>query len=78
MSVQVYSLPVQTEGRSKAFLEWTSIDLYSKVSLSCGGNDHYYESIDVLGVLNNIIITNLSYSICPGKELEQTFGQKLA
>ena len=45
MSVQVYSLPVHTEGRSKAFLEWTSIDLYSKVSLSCGGNDHYYESI---------------------------------
>ena len=41
-------------------------------------NAYYGKYFDVLGVLNNIIITNLSYSICPGKELEQTFGHKLA
>ena len=27
MSVQVYSVPGQTEGKRKAFLEWKSIDL---------------------------------------------------
>ena len=34
----IYSVPGQTEGRRKAFLEWTSIDLYSKLSPTCGGN----------------------------------------
>ena len=38
MNAQVYSVPGQTEGRRKAFLEWTSIDLSSKLSLTCGGN----------------------------------------
>ena len=28
MSTQAYSVPGQTEGRSKAFLEWKSIDLF--------------------------------------------------
>ena len=40
MSAQVYSVPGQTEGRRKAFLERTSIDL----SLTCGGNVKYYIS----------------------------------
>ena len=33
MSAQTYSAPGLTEGRWKAFLEWTSIDLSSKLSL---------------------------------------------
>ena len=45
MSVQVYSVPGQTEGRRKAFLEWTSIDLSSKLSLTCGGNVNYYKNV---------------------------------
>ena len=38
MSTQVYSVPDQTEGRRIVFLEWTSIDLSSKLSLTCGDN----------------------------------------
>ena len=45
MSTQVYSVPGQTEGRRKAFLGWTSIDLSSKLSLTCGGNVKYYKSV---------------------------------
>ena len=46
MSVQVYFVPVQTEGRSnKAFLEWKSIDLSHELSLTCGGNVNYYKSV---------------------------------
>ena len=35
---QVYSVPGYTEGKTKALLEWKSIDLSSKLSLICGGN----------------------------------------
>ena len=45
MSAQVYSVPVQSEGRRKAFLEWKSIDLSSKPSLTCEGNVNYYKSV---------------------------------
>ena len=45
MSAQIYSVPGQTEGRRKAFLEWTSIDLSSKLSLTCEGNVSYYKSV---------------------------------
>ena len=45
MSVQVYSVPDKTEGRRKAFLEWTSMDLSSKLTLTCGGNVNYYKSV---------------------------------
>ena len=44
MSPQVYSVSVQTEGRSKAFLEWKRIDLSHELSLTCGGNVIYYKS----------------------------------
>ena len=44
MSARVHSIPGQTEGRRKAFLEWTSINLSSKLSLTCGGNVNYYKS----------------------------------
>ena len=44
MSAQVYSVPGQTEGRRKAFLEWKSIDLSYELSLTCGGNVNYYKS----------------------------------
>ena len=42
MSVQIYSVPGQTEGRRKAFLEWKSIDLLYELSLTCGDNVDYY------------------------------------
>ena len=45
MSAQVHSVPGQTEGRSKAFLEWKSIDLSHELSLTCGGNVNYYKSV---------------------------------
>ena len=45
MSAQVYSVPGQTEGRSKAFLKWKSIDVSNELSLTCGGNVNYYKSV---------------------------------
>ena len=45
MSAQVYSVPGQTEGRSKAFLDWKSIDLSHELSLTCGGNVNNYKSV---------------------------------
>ena len=45
MNDQVYSVPDQTEGRRKAFLEWTSIDSSSKLSLTSDGNVNYYKSV---------------------------------
>ena len=45
MSAQVYSVPGQTEGRRKAFLEWKNIDLSCELSLTCGGNVNYYKSV---------------------------------
>ena len=45
MFAQVYSVPSQTEGRRKALLEWKSIDLSSKLSLTCGVNVNYYKSV---------------------------------
>ena len=44
MIAQVYSVPGQNEGSRKAFLEWKSIDLSSKQSLTCGCNINYYET----------------------------------
>ena len=41
MSAQVHSVPGQTEGRSKAFLEWKNIDLSRELLLTCGGNINY-------------------------------------
>ena len=45
MSAQVYSVPGQTEGRRKAFLEWKSIDFSYELSLTCGGNVNFYKSV---------------------------------
>ena len=45
MSVQVYSVPGQTEGRRKAFLEWKSIHFSYELSLPGGGNINYYKSV---------------------------------
>ena len=44
MSTQVYCVPGQIERRRKVFLAWKSIDLSSKLSLTCGGNVNYYKS----------------------------------
>ena len=43
-SNKVYSVPGQTEGRRKTFLEWKSIDLSSKLPLKCWGNVNYHKS----------------------------------
>ena len=45
MSAQVYSVPVQAEGRSKAFLARKSLELSSKLSLTCRGNVNYYKRV---------------------------------
>ena len=45
MSAHVYSVPGQTEGRRKAFLEWKSIGLSYELSLTYGGNVNYYKSV---------------------------------
>ena len=45
MSAQVYSVTGQTEGRSKAFLEWKNMDLSYELSLTCVGNVNYYKSV---------------------------------
>ena len=45
MSAQVYSVPGQTEGRGKAFLEWTSIDSPLNYLLHVGGNINCYKSV---------------------------------
>ena len=60
MSVQAYCVPDQTERRKKAFLEWTSTDLYPKLSLSFGIKFNYYTSVHhpvrTLGTGNNLAI----------------------
>ena len=45
MSVQVYSVPGQTEGKRKAILEWKSADLSYELSLTYGSNVNYYISV---------------------------------
>ena len=44
MSAQVYSVPGQTERKSKSFLGWENIDL-SHESHTCGDNVNYYKSV---------------------------------
>ena len=45
-SAQVYSIPCKTEGRTKSFSEWKSIDFSYELSLTCGGNVNYYKSVN--------------------------------
>ena len=45
MSAQVFSVPGQTDGRRKAFLEWKSLDLSYELSLTCRDNVNYYKSV---------------------------------
>ena len=47
MSAQVYSVPGQTEGKSKPFFEWKSIglDISFELFLTCGVNVNYYKSV---------------------------------
>ena len=44
MSAQAYSVPGQTEERRKAFMEWKSIDLSYKLSLTRESNVNHYET----------------------------------
>ena len=39
-----FQMSVQTEGKRIAFLEWESIDLSYKLSVTCGGNVNYYKN----------------------------------
>ena len=45
MSAQVYSIPDLADGRRKDFLEWKSIGLSYKPSLTCGVNVNYYKNV---------------------------------
>ena len=45
MSAQVYTVPDQTEGKSKTFLEWKTRDLSHELYLACGSNINYYKSV---------------------------------
>ena len=47
MSAQVYSVPGQTEGKGKAFLEWGKAESYPINHLlhEEGGNVNYYKSV---------------------------------
>ena len=45
MSVQVYSVPGQTEGRRKVLLEWKSIGLSYELSLTCEGNVNSHKNV---------------------------------
>ena len=45
MSARVYPVPGQNEERRKVSLDWTSIYLSSKLSLTCGCNVNYYKSV---------------------------------
>ena len=45
VSAQVYLVSGQTEERRKVYLEWTSINLSSKLYLTCGGNVNYYKGV---------------------------------
>ena len=47
MSAQVYSVPGQTEGRSKAFLKWKSVDVPHDYLLHWD-NVNYYVTIYIL------------------------------
>ena len=66
MSAQGYSVSGQTEGRRKTSLEWTSIDLSSKLSLTCGGNVNYYKSVHYaiptlpVGIGNTLAISKIN------------------
>ena len=46
MSIQVFSVPGQTEGKRKTFFKWKSMDLSYQISLTCGANVNYYKSVD--------------------------------
>ena len=45
MIARVHSVPGQNEGRRKVFLEWTTINLSFKLSVTCESNVNYYESV---------------------------------
>ena len=79
MSTQVFFVSSQTEGKRKVFLEWTSIELSSKLSFTCGVNINYYKSVrhHVLtvppGIENTLTITQANqywavrYILCLAK-----------
>ena len=54
MGAQVYSVLGQTEGRRKTFLEWTSIDLSSKLSLECGSDANYFKVFIIMEIFKQI------------------------
>ena len=83
MSAQVYSVTGQTKVRKKVYLEWTGIDLSSKLSPTCGGNVNYYKSIhhhfstQPVGIGNTLAIfkKNGKLSFQLSVEVYSLFGQ---
>ena len=74
MITQIYFVPRQTEKRKRAFFEWKSIDLFSKVSLKCRGNVTYKSvhhpiptrgNKEYPGKFQNKSVSSLSVE-CPG------------
>ena len=62
MSARVHSVTGQTEGRNKAFLEWTSINLSFKLSLTCGGNVNIKGTYPMANV-TNVLVKNINMDI---------------
>ena len=66
MSARVCSVLGQTGGTKKAFLEWTSIDLSSKLCLTYGSNVNYYKIVHhpirtlSVGIGNTLVILKIS------------------
>ena len=62
MSAQGCFVPGQTEGSTTTFVELTTIDLSSKLSLTCEGNVNYYKSVhhaiptQPMGIRNTLAI----------------------
>ena len=62
MSAKVCFVPGQTEGSTETLLELTTIDLSSKLSLTCEGNVNYYKSVhhaiptQPMGIRNTLAI----------------------
>ena len=60
MSAWLYSVLVQTEGKGKFFVEWATIYLSPKLSLTHGGNVNFYKSIHYF--IPNLYFQNKSVS----------------
>ena len=89
MNIQVYFIPCQTEGRRRAFLEWKSIYLSFKLSLTCCSNDSCYKSVhdpistllvgkgNTLAILKQVNKLSFQLNFCLYSLLGQVEGEKV-